>query len=119
MAPVRHSACRDRSHAAVSALRLILASTSPYRRELLARLRLPFEVAAPGVDETALPAEAPGALARRLAEAKARAVGASAPAALVIGCDQVAELDGACLGKPGGHHAAVAQLRAMRGREVV
>ena len=99
--------------------RLILASTSPYRRELLARLRIPFDVQAPGVDESPLPAEAPANLALRLAETKARAVGASAAGALVIGCDQVAALDGACLGKPGGHPAAVAQLEAMRGREVV
>ena len=99
--------------------RLILASTSPYRRELLARLRIPFEVRAPGVDESALPGEAPDELALRLAQAKARAVGATAAGALVIGCDQVAALDGACLSKPGGHPEAVSQLRAMRGREVV
>lgn len=104
---------------APGAPRLILASTSPYRRELLARLRIPFEVRAPAVDEAALPQEAAMDLALRLAEAKARAVGASSPAALVIGCDQVAALDGACLGKPGGHAAAVAQLKAMRGRDVV
>jgi len=104
---------------AVSAPRVILASTSPYRRALLERLRIPFEVQAPGVDETALPDEAPGSLALRLAEAKARAVGACAPASLVIGSDQVAELDGQCLGKPGGHVEAVAQLKAMRGRDVV
>jgi septum formation protein len=86
---------------------------------LLERLRVPFEVIAPGVDETALPAESPADLALRLAEAKARAVGSSAPASFVIGCDQVAALDGTCLGKPGGHRAAVAQLKAMRGRDVV
>lgn len=103
----------------VTTPRLILASTSPYRRALLERLRIPFEVRAPGVDETALPAEPPASLALRLAEAKARAVGANSPASLVIGCDQVAALDGACLGKPGGHEQAVAQLQAMRGREVV
>jgi septum formation protein len=99
--------------------RLILASTSPYRRALLERLGIPFEVKAPGVDESALPAESPASLALRLAEAKARAVGAYSPASLVIGCDQVAALDGACLGKPGGHAEAVAQLTAMRGRDVV
>ena len=99
--------------------RLILASTSPYRRELLARLRIPFEVKAPGVDETALPAEVPEELALRLAEAQARAVGATTPEALVIGSDQVAALDGACLGKPGGHREAVEQLKMMRGRDVV
>jgi len=107
----------------MAAPRLILASTSPYRRALLERLGIPFEVQAPGVNEAALPGEAPANLALRLAEAKARAVGAAfpveSPAALVIGCDQVAALDGACLGKPGGHQAAVAQLTAMRGRDVV
>ena len=98
---------------------LILASTSRYRQELLARLRLPFTVEAPDVDEAALPGEAPAALARRLALAKARAVGARHPDALVIGSDQVAELDGQAIGKPGGHERAAAQLRAMRGRSVV
>lgn len=95
---------------------LILASTSVYRRELLARLRLPFEVQAPGVDETPLPGETPVALAERLALAKARAVAAEHPQAVVIGSDQVADLDGRALGKPGHHAAAVAQLQAMRGR---
>ncbi|MHB1123474.1 MAG: Maf family nucleotide pyrophosphatase [Ramlibacter sp.] len=98
---------------------VVLGSTSPYRRELLARLRLRFEVAAPGVDETALPDEAPAALARRLALAKARAVAARYPEAAVIGCDQVADLDGQGLGKPGTHDRAVAQLRLMRGRTVI
>jgi septum formation protein len=103
----------------VTGHRLILASTSPYRRELLERLRIPFEQTAPDVDETAQPGEAPESLALRLAEAKARAAGAANPRALIIGCDQVASLDGTCLGKPGGHTAAVAQLKAMRGRDVV
>jgi septum formation protein len=98
--------------------RLILASTSPYRRELLARLRLPFETAAPGVDEDALAGEAPAALAQRLALHKAQAVAARHPDAVVIGSDQVAELDGQALGKPGGHERAVQQLRAMRTRDV-
>ena len=98
---------------------IVLASTSPYRRELLARFRLPFEVLGPHVDETPLPGESPRATALRLAQAKARAVAASFPDALIIGCDQVAELDGACLGKPGNHGNAVAQLRAMRGRDVL
>jgi len=98
--------------------RLILASTSPYRRELLSRLRLPFEIAAPGVDEDPLPTEAPAALARRLALHKAQAVAARHVDAVVIGSDQVAELDGQALGKPGGHDRAVQQLRAMRGRDV-
>ncbi len=98
---------------------LILASTSPYRRELLARLRLPFEVMAPGVDETALPGESPAALAQRLALEKARAVARLQPDAVVIGSDQVADLDGAAIGKPGTHANAVAQLRRMSGRRVV
>lgn len=99
--------------------RIVLASSSPYRRELLARLRLEFDVKTPGIDETALRSEAAGATALRLAQAKARAVGAEFPRALVIGCDQVAALDGACLGKPGSHANAVAQLKAMRGKAVV
>lgn len=99
--------------------RLILGSTSPYRRELLARLRLPFEVLSPEVDETPQPGEAPPQLACRLALAKARAVAARAPAAVVIGSDQVADLGGEPLGKPGTHERAVAQLRRMRGRTVI
>lgn len=98
---------------------LILGSTSPYRRELLARLRLPFDVAAPDVDETPLPGERPLELASRLALAKARAVAARHPEAVVIGSDQVADLDGEPLGKPGTHARAVAQLRRMRGRVVI
>lgn len=98
--------------------RLVLASTSPYRRELLARLRLPFEAVAPGVDEAALPGEAPLETARRLALRKASAVAARDAEAVVIGSDQVAELDGQALGKPGRHDRAVQQLRAMRGRNV-
>jgi len=101
-----------------TAAHLVLASTSRYRRELLARLRLPFDVIAPEVDESARPGEAPAALAERLALAKAHAVAARDRDAIVIGSDQVAELDGAALGKPGTHERAVAQLRAMRGREV-
>lgn len=98
---------------------LVLASTSPYRRDLLARLRLPFEVAAPGLDEAALAGERARDTALRLAQAKARSVAARFPRALVIGSDQVAALDGEHLGKPGGHEAAVAQLRAMRGKTVL
>ncbi|HSB23674.1 MAG TPA: Maf family nucleotide pyrophosphatase [Burkholderiaceae bacterium] len=97
---------------------LILASTSRYRRELLERLRLPFTVVAPQVDESAAPGEAPAALARRLALAKAQAVAAREPLAVVIGSDQVAELDGTALGKPGTHERAREQLRSMRGRAV-
>ena len=99
--------------------RLLLASTSPYRRELLQRLRLPFECASPGVEETALPGEAPATLASRLAEAKAAAVHARHPNTWVIGSDQAADLDGRVLGKPGDFATATAQLRAMSGREVV
>lgn len=98
---------------------LVLGSTSRYRRELLQRLGLPFEVAAPEVDETPQPGETPAALARRLALAKARAVARRFPQALVIGSDQVADLDGEPLGKPGDHARATAQLRRMRGRDVV
>ena len=98
---------------------LILASTSRYRRELLERLRLNFRTVAPEVDETPLPGEAPAVLAQRLALAKAQAVARLHPQALVIGSDQVADLQGQCLGKPGDHDKAVAQLRAMRGREVI
>jgi len=98
--------------------RLVLASTSRYRRELLDRLRLPFEVAAPGTDESPLPGETPRALAVRLAAAKAAAVATRMPDAWVIGSDQVAELDSVALGKPGGRQAALDQLASMSGREV-
>jgi septum formation protein len=98
---------------------LILASTSRYRRELLSRLGLPFEVTSPEVDEQALGGEAPAALAWRLAGAKAQAVAKQRPGAVVIGSDQVAELDGQALGKPGTHPRAVQQLQAMRGRQVL
>jgi len=98
---------------------LILGSTSRYRRELLERLRLPFQVEAPGVDETALPGESPRALAVRLALEKARAVARRHPSSVVIGSDQVADLHGQALGKPGTHEKAVAQLRAMSGQVVV
>ncbi len=97
---------------------LILASTSAYRRELLERLRLPFAVCAPEVDEAALPDEAPAQTARRLALLKAHHVAQAQPQAIVIGSDQVADLAGAALGKPGTHENAVAQLRAMRGQTV-
>ena len=97
----------------------MLASTSPYRLELLARLRLPFEVRAPAVNEAIQAGEAAHETALRLAQAKARAVAPDCPAALIIGCDQVAVLDGVSLGKPGSHVNAVAQLKAMRGRSVL
>ncbi|QIL20999.1 Maf family nucleotide pyrophosphatase [Thermomonas sp. HDW16] len=99
--------------------RLVLASTSRYRRELLERLRLPFDVARPDVDETALPGESPRDLAIRLAEAKARAVASQQiNDSWALGSDQVAEVEGHSLGKPGGCGAAIAQLRAMSGRVV-
>ena len=97
---------------------LVLASTSRYRRELLDRLLLPFEVARPDVDESPLPAETPETLAARLAEAKARAIATTRPEAWVIGSDQVADLDGVPLGKAGTRERAVEQLLAMSGRPV-
>ena len=98
---------------------MILGSTSRYRSELLQRLRISFTVAAPDVDETPRAGEAPAALAMRLALAKARAVASTSPAAVVIGADQVADLAGLPLGKPGNHARARAQLRQMRGQTVV
>ncbi|OHC63041.1 MAG: septum formation protein Maf [Rhodocyclales bacterium GWA2_65_19] len=98
---------------------VVLASTSPFRRELLARLRLPFETVAPQTDEAALTDEAPAATARRLAEAKARAVAQIYPDALIIGSDQVAAQGNHRFGKPGRRENAIAQLRLMRGKEVV
>ena len=97
---------------------LILASTSPYRRELLTRLGLPFHVTNPHTDESPLANETPEALALRLAEAKARAVAALHPGALIIGSDQVATVDGKIFGKPGSHERAVAQLRELSGKTV-
>jgi len=98
--------------------KLILASTSPYRRELLGRLGLPFEVANPQTDESALAGEMPEALALRLSEAKARAVAEAYPDALIIGSDQVATVDGHIYGKPGTHERAVEQLHALSGKTV-
>ncbi len=102
-----------------SNFRLILASSSAYRRELLSRLQLPFEVMVPDLDETPLPGEAPEQTALRLARAKAEVVAQRAgPDAVVIGSDQVATLDGLQIGKPGNHANALAQLQLMRGRRV-
>lgn len=98
--------------------KLILASTSPYRRELLGRLGLPFETANPQTDETPLPDEPPEALALRLSEAKARAVADAYPDALIIGSDQVATVDGRVFGKPGNHERAMQQLRELSGKTV-
>jgi septum formation protein len=98
---------------------IVLASTSPYRRELLARLRVPFQVAAPRVDENALPNEGPDQTARRLALAKAQAIAERFADAIVIGSDQVADVDGEPLSKPGDHATALAQLERMQGRSIV
>ena len=98
---------------------LILGSTSRYRKELLSRLQIPFETAAPDVDETPHSNESPKDLARRLALAKARAVALKNPEAIVIGSDQVADLEGAPLGKPGNHTNATLQLQRMRGKTVI
>ncbi len=99
--------------------KLILGSSSPYRRELLSRLRLAFEIAAPQVDETALADETPEQLACRLAMSKARDVASHFPAAVVIGSDQVADLEGIALGKPGNHPRATTQLQQMSGKTVI
>jgi septum formation protein len=106
-------------HATASDRPLILGSTSRYRKELLARLCIPFQVEAPEVDETPLAQEAPEDLALRLALAKARAVANKYPDAVVIGSDQVADLDGEPLGKPGNHTNAVKQLKRMRGKTII
>lgn len=98
---------------------IVLGSTSPYRRELLSRLKVEFEVVAPEVDESPRDGEAPRDIALRLAMAKARAVASNYPEAAVIGSDQVADLDGEPLGKPGTHERAAEQLRRMRGRVVL
>jgi 7-methyl-GTP pyrophosphatase len=97
---------------------IILASASPYRRTLLERLGMPFEVIPANIDESPRPNESPGAAALRLAEAKSQAVAANRSGTLVIGSDQVADLDGDHLGKPGSHDAAVEQLKALSGRTV-
>ena len=105
------------SHAVLRPYRLILASTSPYRRELLSRLGLPFEARAPNAPELAIDGEAPAAMAARLALAKARSI--DSPNALVIGSDQVASLDGRLLRKPGEPATALRQLEACQGRTVI
>lgn len=99
--------------------RLILASSSPYRRELLARLQIPFEVVSPDVDETPRPGEAPKEMVKRLAIEKARKVAARQRGALVIGSDMVAVYNGMIVGKPHSHERAVEQLRAASGRTVM
>jgi septum formation protein len=103
----------------VSLPRLILGSSSAYRKELLSRLRIPFETCSPDIDETPVPGESPQATALRLAEQKALAIASETAGALIIGCDQVATLDGMQIGKPGTHANALAQLQLMRGRRVI
>ena len=100
-------------------LRIILASSSPYRKELLSRLQLPFDVMVPDIDETPWPLETPQATALRLAQQKAQHIADLAGPAIVIGSDQVATLNGLQLGKPGNHEHALAQLQMMRGQQVV
>lgn len=99
-------------------MRLILASSSSYRQDMLQRLGIPFTAMPPQVDETPLEGESPAALALRLSRAKAAAVARHHPGALVIGSDQVATIDGKAIGKPGDHAAATAQLRLLSGRSV-
>lgn len=98
---------------------LILASSSRYRREVLQKLHLPFESISPEIDETPLPSESPEQTSLRLAEGKARKVAESQPNALIIGCDQVATVDGLQIGKPGNHENAVKQLTMLSGKEVI
>ena len=116
---VRSPAASPVSTPALPHPRLVLGSTSPYRRDLLQRLRLPFDTDAPRVDETPRVGETPAALALRLALEKAQEVASRHPGAVVIGADQVADLAGQAVGKPGSHDRAVAQLQALRGRRVV
>src|SRR5690606_23731229 len=99
-------------------MRLILASSSPYRQDMLHRLGLPFTAISPDIDETPQPGEAPAPMAMRLARAKAAAVSAQHPGALIIGADQVATFEGRIIGKPGDHDRAVAQLQLLSGRSV-
>ena len=100
-------------------MKIVLASTSRYRRELLKRLQIPFSAASPDVEESALAGEPPEAMAVRLATAKALAVASDHPDAVIIGCDQVAVSDGKIVGKPGNHENAVRQLRALSGRDAI
>jgi septum formation protein len=106
-------------HPSYSGRPVILGSTSRYRKELLSRLQIPFDTAAPDVDETPHPNESPKDLAMRLALAKAHAVALKNPQAVVIGSDQVADLEGEPLGKPGNHANATLQLQRMRGKTVI
>lgn len=99
-------------------MRLILASSSRYRHDMLSRLRIPFSVESPDIDETPRSDETPAALSLRLSLAKAQAVSQRHPGAVVIGSDQVATIDGAPIGKPGSFERAQAQLRQLSGRTV-
>jgi len=116
--PIMHAVMNTTPPNTTPLPRLILASTSPYRRDMLARLQLPFGVVAPEVDETPLPGELPDALALRLAASKAQTVAHRHPGCVVIGSDQVATVEDDTIGKPGGHAAARAQLRRLSGRMV-
>ena len=115
---VAGAASANRLCAMALPLPLVLASTSPYRKELLARLGVPFEIASPETDEAPLPGEPPPDTALRLAEAKARAVSQRFPSALIIGSDQVAHIGSEVFGKPGNHERAAAQLRRLSGETV-
>jgi septum formation protein len=106
-------------HVIPSLPQLILASSSKYRRELLSRLHIPFTVAVPDIDETPREGETPDVTAMRLAREKAATIAAQVKDAIVIGCDQVATLDGEQIGKPGSHENALKQLKRMRGRQVI
>lgn len=99
--------------------RIILASSSPYRKELLSRLQLPFEIVVPDIDETPLSGETPLATAMRLAEQKALSIAKNNVNAIIVGSDQVATMDNIQIGKPGNHHNALAQLKMMRGKQVI
>jgi septum formation protein len=99
--------------------RLILGSSSTYRQELLRRLRIPFEVMIPAIDERPMSGESAEMTALRLAKEKALAISRKAPEAIIIGSDQVATLDGQQIGKPGTHERALDQLRKMRGKRVI
>jgi len=118
-APIRGRLAGAPSARYAPGMNIVLASTSRYRRDLMTRLQIPFVAVSPGVEEAALPGEAPEAMATRLATAKALAVAAIHPGAIVIGCDQVAVSEGRILGKPGSHEVALRQLRHLSAREAV
>jgi septum formation protein len=117
--PCLDAAWRDPGAHLSSRMKIVLASTSRYRRELLNRLQVPFSAVNPGIEESALPGEPPEAMATRLATAKALAVASDHPDAVIIGCDQVAVSEGKIVGKPGNHENAVRQLRELSGRDAI